>query len=150
MASSVRLQPDSDTGGEPAGAGLWISIQPVFRITIPVIIRHGETQAEFELSDLALEAEPDPSVELTVHRKGNRSVYGDLDISFKPDNSDQSYLLAHLHDFVVYATNDRRKLITELDPPDDLDLRDGTLSAIFRSNEDKSERVLAETSIHIP
>jgi hypothetical protein len=57
-----------------------IKLTPIFGITIPVIIRIGESTAKVTLSDLGLEVVNDtiPRLKLVFNRTGNMSVYGDL------------------------------------------------------------------------
>lgn len=58
-------------------------ITPVYGIAIPVIIRHGDTQAEVKLTHLSYRpADTDkmpPLVTLRLERAGNRSVLGDFE-----------------------------------------------------------------------
>lgn len=76
---------ESPLGQEPAGAdaaGVAVRLVPVFGISIPVIIRVGERNTEVSLSATSLEmADPaTPLLNLSLHRKGNMSVYGNITI----------------------------------------------------------------------
>jgi hypothetical protein len=63
-----------------------VRIEPVFGVAVPVIVRHGTTEARIripvvELCSVSGDATP---LSLRVHlaRAGNRSVYGDIKVSF--------------------------------------------------------------------
>jgi P pilus assembly chaperone PapD len=61
-----------------------VKLTPVFGITIPVIIRVGESTTKVSLSNLALEMVNDtlPNFKLTFNRTGNFSVYGDVTVNY--------------------------------------------------------------------
>lgn len=76
---------DADSGGTVTG--VQVKIVPIYGTAIPVIVRHGVTSADVSVSDLVVHAgaagEP-PTASFTVHRQGNRSVYGDLTLTYVP------------------------------------------------------------------
>ena len=59
-----------------------VRLIPIFGITIPAIIRSGETNATVKLSDLSLELVNDtlPRISMVFNRTGNMSVYGDISV----------------------------------------------------------------------
>jgi len=61
-----------------------VKLTPVFGITIPVIIRVGESTAKVNLSNLAIETVNDTTTRLkmTFNRSGNFSVYGDVLVNY--------------------------------------------------------------------
>lgn len=66
--------------GEQNG-GVGVQIVPRFGISIPVIVRVGETTAQTALTDLDIVREAQPVVRLTIARQGTRSVFGDLTVT---------------------------------------------------------------------
>lgn len=127
--------------------GFSVAITAVFRISIPVIVRHGDLNAHFEISHLELLAEEEPKINLRFDRQGNRSVYGDLDILFTPNGETEPHLLRHMKDFVLYTSNDTRTLDTELHIPDGLSLHNGILEAVFTGRDDGMESILARRQL---
>ena len=116
--------------------GFSISITPIFRISIPVIVRHGELSAEFDIQDVALNVgEEQPNVSLTMQREGNRSVYGDLNIEYMPDNGDESVLLKYVKDFVLYTSTNTRKTNFDIHVPDGVALDGGKLTVEYTTEE---------------
>ena len=74
---------------QPPGADaphtLSVILRPIFGISIPLILRHGETQGRINLADLGFQApatagEP-PELDLNLVRTGNLSLLGDLEAS---------------------------------------------------------------------
>jgi hypothetical protein len=80
--------PANATGGftveEAAGArnpnGIGVTILPRFGISIPVIVRVGDTTLTAGLRDLVVTTTPDETrqISLTVTREGTRSAFGDI------------------------------------------------------------------------
>lgn len=129
---------------------LSVAIQAVFRISIPVIVRHGDLPVEFSMHDLTLQPGKPDRIALRIERRGRRSVYGDLDVYFEPATGGERILLKHLKDFVLYTSNDTRRLDIEVDKPGDIALRNGTLHAIYSETVDDKTRTLAEQRIPVP
>ena len=83
-----RAVPDEKPAGEDTApkdsTGISVKLTPVFGITIPVIIRVGETAATVKLSDLSVDLAKGPVPGLTVlfNRLGNSSVYGDVTVDY--------------------------------------------------------------------
>ncbi len=73
---------DEAAGGE-AGGGIGVRIVPRFGISIPVIVRVGETTLTAGFKDLKLNAAPGtpPALALTITREGTRSAFGDITIT---------------------------------------------------------------------
>ncbi|HEX8313587.1 MAG TPA: hypothetical protein VF609_01260, partial [Flavisolibacter sp.] len=69
-------QPEKDSS-------ISVRLVPVFGISMPVIIRVGESTADVGFSGTSLELTKDqaPSLKLTLNRTGNMSVYGDLSVN---------------------------------------------------------------------
>jgi hypothetical protein len=82
----LRAEPDKRPFGEvePGSDSTSISVNltAVFGISIPVIIRVGESTTQVSLSDAAFAFTKDsmPSLKITFNRTGNMSVYGDISI----------------------------------------------------------------------
>lgn len=127
--------------------GLQIALRPIFRFGIPVILRQGKLNAEFDITEFRLNKEKKSSVELTVVRNGNRSVYGDLDIQHFSSAAAQPVLLQHMKDFVLYTSNDKRSISLPLSVPPGVNLDQGILKAIYYKENEGTRRVLAEKEI---
>lgn len=65
-------------------AAISIKLVPIFGITIPVIIRVGETSAKVELTNISLQIVNDtlPKLSMKFIRSGNNSVFGDIQVDY--------------------------------------------------------------------
>ena len=68
--------------------GVSVNIQALVGISIPVIVRHGDTHATVSLSGLAFQpaTQPDeaPALDLLLNRSGNRGVQGEFKVDWIP------------------------------------------------------------------
>jgi hypothetical protein len=120
--------------------------------SIPIIVRHGETAASVNLADLALTKPADGSpavVSIRIERRGNRSVYGDIAISFTPRGGVEQ-VLAKASGVAVYTPLAARRASLVLRPPSGMALADGTLRASYRERPPGGGTELAEAVIALP
>lgn len=96
---------DEDAGENAVG----FALRPIVEVTIPVIVRHGETEATMTLSDASLISpnEFEKALQFTINREGNRSLYGDVDVWWI-DNAGQKQNVAMARGIAVYTPNDKR------------------------------------------
>jgi hypothetical protein len=121
-------------------------------ISIPVIVRHGETAATVALSGLELlkpSAGAPATIALVLRRSGNRSVYGDLGVIFTPQGGTAKEI-GRASGVAVYTPNPMRRIRLELKPPPGLALIRGTLRVTFRDRPDAGGKLLAEATIELP
>lgn len=149
---------------DPAGAGdagitdagqteeIGVALTALIGVSIPVIVRHGETAAEVSLTDLALQravAGQSPVLSLDMQRSGNRSVYGDLTVSFAPTGG-AAQVVGRAGGVAVYTPNAVRRVGLVLDPPHGLVLADGVLTVRYRERPEQGGALLAEASLRLP
>jgi len=147
--------PSADAVGSapaPAAEGMSIQLIPIYGISIPIIVRHGETSAAVTLSDLALVppggAEANPLLRLRMSRTGSQSVYGNLTISFTPQGG-KSRIVGQANGVAVWAPYGARKVGVPLRPPAGTDLAGGTMRVTY-SRADKRDETLAEAELRLP
>lgn len=139
-------------GSAPGGGGIGVVIRALVGASIPVIVRHGDTQAQVALSDLALESEPPSSariLRLQFDRQGNRSVYGDLRVTFTP-NGRAAVEVGRAFGVAVYVPNLLRRARLQLDPPPGVALAGGVLHVTFRERPEAGGALLAEARLALP
>lgn len=67
---------------KPSGEGVSIALTPIYGITIPVIVRVGDLGAEAVIGDAWVSENADgPAFNFDLTRTGNRSVYGDIEVT---------------------------------------------------------------------
>lgn len=101
------------------GKGMSMSLTPIYGVSIPVIVREGQTAAQVWLSDLKLHAAHERAPQtlgLRLHRTGNRSVYGNFTVTWTaPGGRPVSVGMAK--GVAVYATNASRLVQIPLSKP---------------------------------
>ena len=141
-----------DTLGRPAGQEIGTNLTALIGVSIPVIVRHGETTADVTLSGLELlkpVAGQAATLALVLQRSGNRSVYGDLGAIFTPQGG-AAQEVGKAGGVAVYTPNPLRRVKLALQPPPGLVLARGTLRVTFRERPDAGGKLLAEAAIELP
>ena len=130
-----------------------IQLTAIISISIPVIVRHGDTSATVAFSSIkynpAIEKDKLPILRLELERKGNRSVYGDLLAEFV-DTNGNSNVVSQAKGVAVYSPNKIRTFTMNLKPPIGTELKNGMLIVYYRSPVQQGNKVLAKTQIKIP
>lgn len=81
MAFRAIPKPVRLTEEEEQERGVKLKLVPVYGVTIPIIVRHGQLTATAVLQQPRIEREGDRSeIHLTISRQGEASTYGDLQI----------------------------------------------------------------------
>lgn len=135
---------DADT------SALSIRIIPIFGITIPIIIRVGESDTRVAISDVALQKVDDSTnvVAFTFNREGNMSAYGDVRVThISPDGTNT--LLGAVNGVAVYTPNKKRNFQVLIDRAVIVDLKSGSLKVEYLSQSDRNPAKLAEALINL-
>ena len=141
-----------EQASQPDGKAIGVVITALVGASIPVIVRHGETQASVTLSDLALlpaTSTSGPTLDFQINRSGNRSVYGDLAARFTP-RSGAPVELARAGALAVYVPNLLRRARLQLQVPSGTVLAGGSLSVYYRDRAEAGGKLLAESSLALP
>jgi len=125
-----------------------VRLTPIFGITIPVIIKVGESLAGISLSDLALDIENDtiPKISLVFNRTGNMSVYGDLTVDHISTQGKISRV-GVANGVAVYTPNTIRRFQFNLNNVGGIDFREGTLRVIYSAPSDVKPVRYAEAEL---
>ncbi|NYF32765.1 MULTISPECIES: molecular chaperone [Sphingopyxis] len=74
--------PAGAAGTKPASTGVSIALTPIYGITIPVIVRVGDLGADASIGAAWVSEGADgPAFNFGLSRTGNRSVYGDIEVT---------------------------------------------------------------------
>lgn len=146
--NDIEREAAADSGG------FSVDIRAIYRISIPVIVRHGDLPVRFSMPELSLvESEGrgrTATLRLRVDREGRRSVYGDLDVYYRAVAGGDPSLLHHMKDFVLYTSSDTRVLETELALPAGVVLNGGEIHAVYSEQSGQVRNILAERRIVLP
>jgi len=134
---SEEVKKDSTTVG--------VRLIPIFGITIPVIIRIGESTMKVNLSDLKLEIINDtiPVLQFAFNRTGNMSVYGDIAVEHISPTTVITQV-GIVRGIAVYTPNSVRRFQMELDNKAKVDFRSGNLKITYTSQSDTKAEKYAE------
>ena len=93
-----------------------VKLKIVFGISIPVIVRVGESTAQVSLSDVSFNIENDtiPALLMKFNRTGNMSVYGDIKIDYISATNEKTQA-GFIKGVAVYTPNKSRWLKLNLD-----------------------------------
>jgi len=135
---------------EPDQQGVGVRIIPRFGISIPVILRIGETSVSAGLQDFAIATlrEGGRAIALTITRTGNRSSFGDLVIS--APNAKKP--VAQAKGIGVYTEVDRRRVELPIDPSLDprLTAHGARLTVTYTDDDSAPGKVLARQEFVVP
>lgn len=139
-----------DAVGRGDGRGIGVRIVPRFGISIPVILRVGQTTLSVTLPEARVETMADgrKAVALTIARSGTRSAFGDITVTApgaaKP--------VAVARGIGVYTEIDRRAVMVPLDPATDPRLlaRGARLTVTYTDDDASPGTVLARQDIVVP
>lgn len=122
-----------------------INLQPIYGVSIPVIIKAGESNTETKLSDfdLKLDGQSSPELYLTVNRSGNMSIYGDITVNHLSADGKET-LVSQVKGVAVYTPNTVRRFKLNLNK--NVNYKEGALHIVFK---DYAGRVIKFTQQQI-
>ena len=127
-----------------------VKLIPIFGITIPVIIRSGESTTKVTLSDQKLEIINDSisRLQFAFNRTGNMSVYGDILVEHV---SPQAVVtkVGTVKGISVYTPNPVRRFQMDLDKKAKVDYHAGTLRITYTSQSDTKPEKFAEAELKL-
>lgn len=132
-------------------SGLSIRLIPIYGVSIPLIVRHGETGANASISDVRLAGVPEgtpPTVTFKLHREGNQSVYGNLRVSFRPRSGPEA-VLGMIGGVAVYTPLAYREVQIPLQVQEGTILSGGSLRVVYTSD-GVGEELIADGEAVIP
>ena len=141
--------------GPQATDGLRVRLIPIYGLSIPVIVRHGNLSATATLADLKVAPsenpdDPLPRLHFSIHREGNRSTFGDLTATFKPNGGGNALVVGQIMRLAVYTPNPLRKVEMALRAPEGVTLADGTLNLTYQTTEEEGAKPLTEAALNLP
>jgi hypothetical protein len=125
-----------------------VRLTPIFGITIPVIIRVGESTAKVGLSDLALDNTNDavPKIKIVFNRTGNMSFFGDLTVDHISAEGKVTRV-GIANGVAVYTPNTMRRFQFNLNKVEGVDFRSGKLRVTYSAPSDVKPAKYAEAEM---
>jgi hypothetical protein len=141
---------DDAVGTGQGDRAIGVRIIPRFGISIPVIVRVGQTTLAVGLRDLAIVAPPQGgrAVAFTITRSGTRSAFGDIVVTAAGAKKP----VAEIKGIGVYAEIDSRKVIVPIDPATDprTFASGAKLTVTYRDDDAEPGQTLARQEFTVP
>lgn len=145
-----RAEPKQTPLGE-TGTGrdsaISVKLTPVFGISIPVIVRVGESNTVVQLENVRFQNDSIPAIDMTLQRKGNMSVYGDIMVNHI-SRQGKTVPVGMAKGLAVYSPNAERKFTLLLNPAANVNYQSGKLQVSYVDHVSKPV-VLAEKEINL-
>ncbi len=109
-----------------------IHITPLFGISIPVIIRSGETSSKIDIvnSSFKMELDSVPLLKMTFNRSGNISTYGDIIVDYISTDGKVTNV-GLVKGLAVYTPNVRRNISIALNKISGILYKTGKLHIVY-------------------
>jgi hypothetical protein len=146
-----RAVPNEKPLGEAAisnDSSVSIKLIPIYGISIPALIRVGETTAAVDITEgkYGIEADTLPFVIFSFVRTGNMSVYGNVSIEHIANG--RTIKVADVKGVAVYTPNQRRKMWIPLKRNAGADFSSGKLRITY-SEQSPKNTILAQSEISL-
>ncbi|HEV7621384.1 MAG TPA: hypothetical protein VGO09_06620, partial [Flavisolibacter sp.] len=144
-----RAEPEKKPLGEENSkkdsSSISVRLMPVFGISIPVIIRVGESTTGIHFSKISFGFEKDsiPKVKMILNRTGNMSVYGDITVDYLSPEGNETRV-GNVKGMAVYTPNASRQFILLLNKNTGIDYHKGSLHIVFTDLSGSREKVAQE------
>lgn len=132
--------------------GINVKLTAIVSVSIPVIVRHGDTNASVAFTSIKHQAAMDdkstPTLLLELERTGNQSVYGDF-LTEYVNSQGNSIVVSQINGVAIYTPNKKRTVKIPLTVPPGVELKNGVVKVYYRSPQDKGGAVLAQTQLKL-
>lgn len=127
-----------------------VEIIPIVGISIPVIVRKGDTSSKLTLSDPKIikgnKENPTPRLSVAMHREGNGSIYGDFRVTHTQKNGLPT-VIGLSNGVAIYTPNTLRQYEIPLTTSPDINITDGNIHIVFlEAGKNIENGLIAETS----
>jgi hypothetical protein len=128
-----------------------VKLVAVFGISIPVIIRVGETTSGVSFSNVSLKQGKDisPVLSIAFKRTGNISVYGDITVDHISP-AGKTTRVGAVKGMAIYTPNIVRYFNLPLDQLAGTDYRSGKLRIAYTTPAEAKSQKISETEIALP
>jgi len=144
------LVPQKALGAEDINknTGVFLNIEATFGLTIPVIIRVGESTTFLKISNIKVESVADGTkkLQLTLNRTGNMSLYGEVTVFYISPGGKETQI-GILGNVAVYTPNTLLNLTIDLDKNQNFDLSKGKIRVVYSSKSGVKTEKIAEAEL---
>jgi P pilus assembly chaperone PapD len=143
---------DLEQAAMAASNELSIVLKALIGASIPVIVRHGQTNASVTLGSLKFEpvkSGASPELSFTFWRTGNRSTYGDV-VAIYTAPGRKPVEVGAAKGIAVYVPNAERRARLPLKLPDGTTLRGGELQLRYNERLEDGGALIAQAAVPVP
>jgi P pilus assembly chaperone PapD len=147
--ATPKDDPMADEINKPKDSTVFsVRLTPIFGLTIPIIIRKGESTASVTLSMLSFSVVNDtlPTIRFTFNRTGNMSVYGNITVDHISAQG-KITRVGMANGIAVYTPNSQRRFQMNLNKLESVDFKSGTLRVIYSAPSDVKPQRYAEAEL---
>lgn len=143
-------KPLGEDGPIKDSTSISVNLTAVFGISIPVIIRAGESTTQVNLTDASFQLSQDsiPSLNVTFNRSGNMSVYGDISVNHISLQGKVTRI-GIAKGLAIYTPNPVRQFNLLLDKNAGIDYHKGRLRITYTTQPDAKSVKMAETELEL-
>jgi hypothetical protein len=149
-----RAEPLKKPLGEAApikdSTSISVNLTAIFGISIPIIIRVGESTTGVTISNASFQFQKDsiPNLKASFHRTGNMSVYGDISVDHISVQGKETRI-GTVKGMAIYTPNLVRDFDLVLDKNAGVDYRKGKLRIAYTTQPDAKSEKIAETELQL-
>jgi len=150
LFQEIPSQSDQETAGD-AESGINIALRAIYGVSIPIIVRQGETWAELEITSLELKRDTEngsPEISLTINRSGNQSEYGDIEVSLINEEGERN-LIAAVRGTAIYTDVEKRNYKISLRNTGNFDFEAGVLEVVYKKLSEEGGEILARSELEL-
>ncbi|SCA62746.1 Uncharacterized protein SCG7109_AD_00120 [Chlamydiales bacterium SCGC AG-110-M15] len=128
-----------------------IELIPIFGVSIPILVRHGNTNCEmsFENAKITENENGDDVLEFTLNRKGNASYFGKVEVVHKTADNSLGKIIAVKKGLSVLYPLQKLNIRLPFLNKDKIDLNNGKLNFSFYRDREHGEKLLAEIDLEL-
>ena len=135
-----REKPLGEPDAKKDNKGISVKLIPIFGISLPIIIRIGESTAEANFSNLGIEnIDGSDVLKITLNRKGNMSTYGDIMVDYI-STSNKITRVGLIKGLAVYTPNKLRRLNLPLNKSSEINYHSGKLHIVYTDQSAKATK----------
>jgi hypothetical protein len=121
-----------------------VRIVPIFGISLPVIVRSGESNTQVKMSALSVvDKDKIPALKMTFNRQGNMSVYGDVLVDHISPDGKVSHV-GVVRGLAVYTPNTIRHFNLPLTKTQGVNLNSGKLHVVYAADQNDKVKLAEE------
>ncbi len=127
-----------------------VRITPIFGISIPVIVRHGDLLLNMNISDVNLNMNDvsTGTLSMFLNREGNRSAYGNIKVVFQPTHG-KEVEIALANGVGVYTEIARRHFTFRIQLNEGVKLSNGKLIITYTTPFEDGNKLLARSEFNL-